>query len=208
MDIIQLWQAALRDAGIGEKDAVLFDRPADKYSDGCSGKCWFPGDLIIDEQDREALGEDIDKANSAECKDLRRVAVWTEGRTDAGIAAAMRHELEHSRQFKWGRSLLNLHGDAEDLLRRYAGGLSGSNELYNRIPTEVDANRAASIFVRKLFGPACIDALVESGDPDIALFRADDPPGPIGHELRIRMKAFVEVDGRKLADEFVRKHQP
>jgi hypothetical protein len=205
VDIDELWQAALDDAGIDAKDAMLFVRSGPQAPDGCRGKCWPRNDVIDDESDCRALGECVDRANSDAARAVRRVAVWIAGRTDEGIAAAIRHELEHSHQFEWGRSLLNLHGEAEDLLRRHAGGLTGSSELYNKIPMEVDANRAASLFVRNRFDISRIDSLIAAGDPDVALFREDDPPEPIGDALRVRMKAFVDSDGAQLADEFARR---
>jgi hypothetical protein len=143
------------------------------------------------------------EANGEPGRSKRRVAIWTD-HSEEGIAATLRHELEHTIQHEGqGRVLQRLHDEAFDVLCRIAGGLPGSNLLYNMIPMEQDANAAAAVFVRSLFGDARIDALVASGDKHSAMFQSREGPQRVA-SMRERMENFVHTDGPRIATEFVR----
>ena len=99
--------------------------------------------------------------------------------------------------------LQRLYDEAFDVLCKIAGLVPRSNLLYNMIPMERDANAAAAVFVRSLFGDARIDSLVDAGDKHSAMFRSREGPQPIA-SIRERMEHFVKTDGPRIATEFVR----
>lgn len=128
--------------------------------------------------------------NADECIDTYRIVVFTE-RTVEGIAAALRHELEHSLQRDaHGQRLLEVHGVAEAVICERVGGLPGGGFLYQVIPDEMDANAAAAIFVREHFGVDRIDELLRAGDSDGGAFRSLVGPSP-RNTLPERMVRFL-----------------
>jgi len=201
-ELRELWESTLRDACIDQADAALFAMPSNRSSAGFGAKAWVRGSVIDDAADVEALGERLAEANSGRVRNLRRVAVWTGGRSREGLAATLRHELEHTVQLEvLGEILQQLSDDAYSVLIEHAGGLPGSGVLYHAIPAEADANAAAARFVRDRFGDARIDELVEGGDRDRAAMRQQNPPEPL-ETLRDRMQDFVGVLGPAMAKEF------
>lgn len=117
--------------------------------------------------------------------DAYRVLLWTE-RSIEGSAALIRHELEHARQIDTRPEVRDLHELAVDVIRL----APASGQLYQRIPTEADANAAAGTWVRSYFGAGLIDRLVEDGDPDAAALRPSEPPRSPA-DLPERMVAFL-----------------
>lgn len=204
-DFNELWHAALADACVDPADAVLFPLPGSQSSAGFGGKTWLRGTLIDDAADVEALGAYLIEANTHPARQLRRVAICIGGRSREGLAAALRHELEHTLQLElFGEILQRLHDEAYSVLIENAGGLPGSNVLYQRIPMEADANAAAAHFVRKFFGDSRIDELVEAGDPDRAAMRAQERPLRL-ETLAVRMEHFIDASGPGIAIEFRRR---
>ncbi len=202
--IDEIWRAALADAGIQYACATLFRVPGESSSDGLGAKTWAPGSTIDDPNDMVVLGSQLEGANSDLGRASCRVAVWID-RSPEGIAALIRHELEHNLQFQvHGAVLQRLHDRALNVLVQHAGGLPGSGALYNAIPMEADANAAASRFVRKRYGDERIYSLIRAEDKDAAAFRSTAPPLPL-HSLRQRMKAFIETEGPELARAFAER---
>lgn len=198
----ELWEAALADAGVEPGDAFLFALAGRTSSCGYRAKTWLRGSVIDAPDDVDAFGERLAEANSEPIRWLRRVAVWTGDRSLEGLAATLRHELEHTLQLDaFGRVLERLHERALSMLIEHAGGKPGSGVLYQAIPMEADANAAAAQFVRTRFGDARIDELVEAGDPDVAAMRRLEPPAPL-EGLSERMKRFVKESGPAMAREF------
>jgi hypothetical protein len=201
LDISTYWSAAVADASLAVADVVLLPRPGAASGDGRSGICWLRDTTIDAAEDIAALGDDLPRANGPDCRHRWRVAVWS-GRSAVGIAATMRHELEHCRQMSvHGAPLSDLHVASYDLLCTGVGGMDGGARLYNCVPMEADANSAASVFVRSFFGHDRIDSLLAAGDNDSAMFRGLTGPAPI-ESLLDRMTAFIEVDGPSLIAAF------
>jgi hypothetical protein len=165
---------------------------------------WLRGTLIEDPEELAALGVHADDASSEASRGARRVVVSTD-RSREGIAAAMRHELEHSHQLEeFGATLQQRHAVAKEVLAEHAGDagqLAGAAALYNAIPMEADANAAAATFARNMFGDDRINALIHGEDPDAALFRPTQPPGPLD-TLLDRMGQFIINDGPAAARNF------
>jgi hypothetical protein len=84
--------------------------------------------------------------------------------TEAFLAAVLRHELEHARQAQapGGRQALEVDQNLVDpVLSKKAGGIKGGARYYNMKPSELDANAAASVYVRSHF-PEAVPALLET----------------------------------------------
>jgi hypothetical protein len=210
------WSAALQDAGIDPGDAILYAFGGERSSTDFQAKTWPRGDFINEDGDVVAFGDDLALANSEPVRPLRRVAVWTT-RSPVAVAALTRHELEHSLQFDaddpalledlHARALRVMDESAVGVPRNEAGEIIGGGELYNSIPMEVDANAAASWFVRSRFGDQCIDDLVEAGDSHVALLRRCPRPAPAATVLS-RMEEFVNQGAAQAAERFVAKSRP
>jgi hypothetical protein len=83
---------------------------------------------------------------------------------EAFFAAVLRHELEHARQatVPGGRGALEIDQNFVDpALGKKAGGIKGGAAYYNMKPSEMDANAAASVYVRKHFSDA-VPTLLDS----------------------------------------------
>src|SRR4051794_7719654 len=98
LELDELWEAALADAGIAAVDAVLFALPGLESNYGYRAKAWMRGVTINDPDDTEALGSRLEEANSEPIRQLRRVAAWMDSRSLEGLGAILRHEFEHSIQ--------------------------------------------------------------------------------------------------------------
>ncbi|HKO17421.1 MAG TPA: hypothetical protein VJU82_00895 [Acidobacteriaceae bacterium] len=96
---------------------------------------------------------------------------------EAFFAAVVRHELEHARQAEAPDGRLALEVDqnlVDPLLFRRAGGIKGGAEYYNMKPSEMDANAAASVYVRSRF-PDQVPILLEA-DVCGAMLRSNTEP--------------------------------
>ncbi len=196
------------DAEIDRADALLF-RIVDTSDNADLGKCWLRNVEISEPADRITLGTQLAAANVPDAQIKWRAGVRIDQGPEA-VAGLIRHELEHCRQYAIadpGTGLLNLHFAAQESLAP-AHDLPGSNELYNKIPMELDADAAASCFARRKFGDARIDALVAAGNPHRALFReSGDYQRPSRKQLFARMRAFIDVEGPALAQEFASRYR-
>jgi len=196
-----LWRAAVAAAGIDPEKALLFEFRGDPSPSACRAKTWAPGSTIDNPDDRAALGERLDEANSEGGRAGCRIGVWID-RSPESLAGVLRHELEHCLQFEaHGHVLQTLHDRAVEILSEQAGGLDGSGSLYNKIPMEVDATSAAAIFVRSIFGNLRIDSFLRARHEDAALFRLPEGSQPVD-SLLCRMKRFILIDGPRLANDF------
>lgn len=88
------------------------------------------------------------------------------GAIEAYFAVVVRHELEHARQVDAPDGRLALEVDqnlVDPVLFERAGGIKGGAEYHNMKPSELDANAAASVYVRSRFPdevPILLDAEV------------------------------------------------
>jgi hypothetical protein len=220
-DLAEIWTAALVDAGVDASDAVLYPFAGKQSSTGYVARTWARGALVTEPGDVAAFGDNLAVANNKQARGLRRVAVWTDWPPEA-LAGLIRHELEHSLQFD-----ADSHGMFEDDLQELyhqamvalyksalalgmptseTNGVIGGGELYNQIPMEVDANAAASWFVRSRFGDKRIDLLVQNDNAHVALFRRSRMPEPVA-TIRARMEEFVSHGAARAARQFAAKHR-
>jgi hypothetical protein len=189
-EIEAVWLAALAHAEIDPDEALLYALKGQQSQSGYSARYLARHLELHAEADFPELEPLLEEMNDEECIDAYRIVVWTE-RTIEGIAAAIRHELEHSLQREaHGQRLLELHGVAEAVICERIGGLAGGGFLYQVIPDEMDANAAAAVFARSRFGPDRIDELLRAGDTDGAGFRSLVGPSPV-ETLPERMVLFL-----------------
>lgn len=186
-DIEQVWLAVLADAGIDASQALLWTFPGSKSErEGWGAVYWTRGLDVCDEgSDLSAV---LSNVNDPKCIRAIRVGVWTD-RTLEGTAALLRHELEHAQQFALHPNLPTLCEIAEDVVRL----ATDSGRLYNAIPTEVDANAVAAVFVRSRYGDERIDALVSADDADVAVLRRPEANSS-GADLPERMLQFLAAN--------------
>jgi hypothetical protein len=142
---------------------------------------WVPGD---DTQ--------RDEANSEDDRVLHRITIPAQPSDCATFAALVRHELEHARQYDAGVGIADLHDFIEyDVLPEVAGGVNGCpGALINSIPTEMDCNAAASVYISDRFSTTEVE-LIRKGDRR-ALGCSLIPPAP-PETLPARMIAFAFV---------------
>jgi hypothetical protein len=125
-------------------------------------------------------------------KDRYRVACWI-GMDDAVVRAVLRHELEHVRQWKWGGGdsafvlALSEYETHDDV--GYAD-LPANGQVYNLVPIELDANGAASRFIRATEGDGAADEWTATLDP--GLFRRRPVPEPL-ETLPARLISYASV---------------
>jgi hypothetical protein len=189
-EIEELWLEALADADLNPDDALLYLLDGEKSSHGNAGRYLHRHLRIDPENEAPEIGPILDEANHDDCIDQHRIVVFTD-RTIEGIAALIRHELEHARQYEaQGQPLSELGGVAEQVIRERVGDLVGGGFLYQVIPIEMDANAAAALFVRTHFGADRIDKLLAQNDKDGSGFRSLVGPPPI-ETLPERMIRFL-----------------
>lgn len=118
-----------------------------------------------------------------------RIIVWND-RTVEGLAALVRHELEHAVQnAAHGTDVEGLYHLALQVLSVRVGDLPGSGLFYTTIPNELDANAASAVFVRERYGEERIRELLEARDSDSGAFRSLVGPAPV-ETLPERLLAF------------------
>jgi hypothetical protein len=182
--------AALADAGYAPEQ-VRFVRMTDVGEDNIAA-AWFRPHRDIDRGDRGFPGNEAQRAeaNSDENRNLHRVTIPAEPDDRVLFAALVRHELEHARQWDAMLGIFDLHDFIEhDILPEVAGGLDGrAGGLINTIPTEMDCNAAASVYISKQFSATDVQAIRDSGRRYLACSLL--PPPPPG-TLPARMIAFI-----------------
>ena len=189
-EIEGVWLAALEDAAIEASDALLYALDGESGSSGEGARYLYRGMKIVADQEAEEIHLLLDEMNGDDCIGAYRVVVFTD-RTIEGIAALLRHELEHGRQRDlFGQNLMELDGMAKSVISERVGGLCGGGFFYQVIPTEMDANAAAAQFVRGRFGADRMDELLRLGDKDGAAFRSLVGP-PAIETLPERMIQFL-----------------
>jgi hypothetical protein len=199
------YEAALADAAIEPARARLYlDKAMGK---GHVGAVWHvPGDeLVVDELFPNA--SQLADANAPEHRNLHRIVAPFEPTDAVTFAALVRHELEHARQYDaLGQGIFDLQRLLEEGVLPYRAALleGCAGSLINGVPTEIDANAAASVYVSARFTAEEVGAL-RSGDRRPL---ACSLVGPEPFEtLPARMVAYLFIH-RSCAEAFVKEHDP
>lgn len=200
----EVWVAAIEDASLNSNGCLLYVLDGEQSETGYSG--WhFARGIHINEA--EHFGADVipllPEMNSEACIDAVRIVVWRD-RTIEGLAALIRHELEHAVQDQeHGQKVEGLYHLALQVLAQRVGGLPGSGLLYTVIPNELDANAAAAMFVRTRYGEDRVRELLEARDKDSATFRSLVGPAPL-ETLPERLLAFF-ITHRDLCESYAQR---
>lgn len=158
------------------------------------GAAWFRPYTDIEPDDPHFPGTDAQRreANSDESRKLHRIAVPAEPDDRVLFAALVRHELEHARQWEAQPVIFDLQGFIEDdVLPEIVGGLDGcGGGLINTVPSEMDCNAAASVYITRRFGSAEIQP-IRNGPKRFLACSLIGPPPP--KTLPRRMIAFAYI---------------
>lgn len=191
-DIFAECHYALEDAGLAAEQVRFFR--LGELGTGNIGAAWFRPHADIERDDPHFPGDDAqrEEANSDECRNLHRIAVPAEPDDRVLFAALVRHELEHARQWDAQPVIFDLQGFIEDdVLSEIAGGLDGcGGGLINTVPSEMDCNAAASVYIASRFGSGEIQPIRNGPNR----FLACSLIGPLPPEtLPKRMIAFAYI---------------
>jgi hypothetical protein len=181
--IVAQWHAAMADAGLDDADVHLVVCAGAAVSGPPKGVSYNRGDELTGALDADGIvvtAEKIAEANAPENLSRYRVAVLEDIDPDdpsevAFLAAVMRHELEHCKQWEAGSKAHKLYGLVDQVIQLVCGDdQARAGELINTQPIEGDANAASSAYLRRRY-PEAIPALAAREDH----FLADwiDPPG-------------------------------
>jgi hypothetical protein len=195
-NIAPLWSSACEDAGyVPGADAVLYIVPGESPT-GNAAIHVEPGSSVGAVPGWPLEAGQIRDANSASRRPLHRVFVrdFSSPRVALGM---LRHELEHARQFERSSAVYRAMSFARDGLAREfevrePPSRDGSACLYNLLPAEEDANRAAARLTASVFGPPS-EAELESTDGP--LFRDQGPVDPDSLALRALIFMALFPDG-------------
>jgi hypothetical protein len=159
----EIWHEAITDSGLDSSKVHRFDA-ARAVTVGAGAQWWAPRESVHEPPvNLELSAKDAAAADATPLVEKHRVATapieGLEPRVaEAALAAKLRHELEHARQWEaCGREPFFLMQLAREVHRRKTGGIVYGAFL-NQMPIEDDANAAASLFVRKRW-PDCVDEL-------------------------------------------------
>jgi hypothetical protein len=185
--------AALADAGYSQGQVRFYALTELGVADHV-GAAWFRPWMRIEDDDRQFRNAVLRaEANSLDDRELHRVIVPAHPTDRVEFAALLRHELEHARQFDAvGVGVSDLQDFIEnDVLCEVAGGLDGcAGGLINAVPTEIDCNAAAAIYIAGRFSP---DELAHLRNGDRRFLACSLIP-PASHDtLIVRMIAFVYI---------------
>jgi hypothetical protein len=190
----ELWREAVADSGLDEAQLHRFDAVR-AVVEGFGAQWWAPGVSVHEPPVRLELSEDdAAAADRAPLFEKHRVATLPieglEGPlAEAALAAMLRHELEHARQWEavGGPEAFKLLQLASEVYSRKTGGTMHGGFL-TQLPIEDDANAAASVFVRKIRPDVAAD--LAQHDFYGPLARAIvAPPSP--ESLVVRMLGFL-----------------
>jgi hypothetical protein len=198
-------QAALADAGIEPARARRYLAKA--AGKGHLGAVWHPpGDeLVVDEQFPDA--SQLADANDPKHRDLHRIVAPAEPDDAVTFAALVRHELEHARQHDaLGQPIFDLQRFIENCVLPYRAALleGCGGPLVNGVPTEIDCNAAASVYVSARFTAEEVATLRSGRRKPLACSLVGPEPF---ETLPTRMVAYVHIH-RSCAEAYVKEYEP
>jgi hypothetical protein len=180
------WRAAAADA--------VLERPARLWLfDGASRPdhqiaCLYPSESHYNDPDSEKVADELDEAL---LRGEHRIGLWIGDRPVEVCTGLLRHELAHAEQEEANSSeLAELNELASQVLRLHPGAPTRWGELYNSIPTEVEANATAARYMRTLLSPFPIEELVVA-DPNHRSLLTREGSGQPLDTLERRMVEFL-----------------
>lgn len=203
--ISEIWVEALADAQFDPEDALLFvfEGPG---PGGLHGYCLQRSRTIISTPEVPQLDALLEQLNAEACIHAIKVLLWNGERGVEELAAVVRHELEHARQFDaHADRLIQLHGVVQCVLAERVGSLPGGALLYTTMPMELDANAASARFVTRLYGEDRVLELLHDPGVDGAALRSHVEPAQL-ETLPERMLMFLAIHS-DLCDRFAASEQ-
>jgi hypothetical protein len=175
------WPDLLADADLENEDVVLLFRHGEPGPNGWEAMHW--GRYVQVQEDEFLVDAQRDEANADGVLGKHRVATWDSGRDDDMTllirVAALRHELEHARQWdQVGPIPFQMTWMVDDVLRVKLEGVPGGSLFYNFKPLEQDANAAASVYVRRTRHADLVNVLARSRDHGQFARSLTPPPDP------------------------------
>lgn len=160
---------------------------------------FFPGDELVEEYEFPLDRRQLEAANRPTSRDRHRIAAWL-GVEEVPLAAKLRHELEHARQWDaCGERFVWFDCRMRDATAKAFGAGRGGGRVYNLFPTEVSANAAAADFVRRAYGEDA--AAARRNDPhDALLFRNEGGTVPLDLLPRQTL-CFASLTAREFDEE-------
>ena len=202
MDYQLEWEAAVLDADFSLDDVKLFRPSTEVAADGETVEAYVPpGFKIVSggpfgDGDQELLQE----ANPYTKR--HRIFVWAAPEPLLTVAR-MRHELEHAKQSDChGTAIQDLQGLLFMALAAKVVGIPGTSDLYDLLPSELDAHAAASRFVRDRHADEVV-AVWPTECP--AILRSHTGPEPV-ETLPVRTVAYAAQFASVCEDWSLREH--
>jgi hypothetical protein len=163
--VLELWLAARAHAGLADAPVHLYPYEVPPALDVPTAAFFEPGDSVSDLEARPLTR--AQRRDSNDHRDDPRILLFT-GPEDAVVAAKLRHELEHVRQWRCvphGRKLFKVYRTVIDAFDAFVGvDNRGSAVLYNLVPFESDANAAAYEFSRQRLAEPDMRRLEQGSD--------------------------------------------
>lgn len=191
--IQEAWDQAVASSGLHAAGVHLLPVPGAAVQGTNKAACYPRDKVLVDDPDDLLHGPMLAEANLPQIRPMHRIAIYEDVDEDdpvaiAILAATLRHELRHAEQHETcGEALRPLDELADCVVSWKVGGLSGSGLLYNFKPTELDANGASAMFLRRHY-PDEVEVILEGEDS--ALARSNTPPGSL-LDLPAKTVAFL-----------------
>jgi hypothetical protein len=183
--------AAIADAGYLSEEVRFFRVTG---NEALAAAAWFRPFCDIDQGAEVFAGDHarLEEANSDESRKLHRIVIPASPTDRVLFAALVRHELEHALQWDAMLGIFDLHDFIEhEVLPQLAGDLDCCRGgLVNTIPTEIDCNAAASVYIHGRFKAEEVHALRQTDRRLLACSRLRPPPR---ETLPGRMIAFTFI---------------
>jgi hypothetical protein len=185
-------RAALADADLASERVRFFHLI--EIGKAGMGAAWFRPYTSIEPDDPGFPGDDAqrEEANNDANRALHRITVPAKPDGRVLFAALLRHELEHARQWDAQVGVFELQDFLEcEVLPEIAEGLDGCRGwLINTMPSEMDCNAAASVYIAGRFSDAEIHPIRNGPNRYLACSRLAPPPP---ETLPARMSAFAYI---------------
>jgi hypothetical protein len=183
---------ALADADLAPEGVRFFQ--LSEMGKAGMGAAWFRPYTDIEPDDPGFPGADAqrEEANNEANRALHRIVVPSEPDGRMLFAALLRHELEHARQWDAHVGVFELQDFLEyEVLPEIAECLDGCRGwLINTIPSEMDCNAAASVYIAGRFSDAEIHPIRNGPNRYLVCSRLAPPPP---ETLPARMSAFAYI---------------
>lgn len=175
-EVGQLWAIACEHAEYEPGSQAVLYLITGNSKDGHSALHIEPGSRVFSDPEWPLDARQIADANSPARRHAHRILV-RDFRSPRVALGRLRHELEHARQYDKSPDIYLAMDFVQDAVsrafdEREPPSRTGSAAIYNILPSEEDANRAAAQLTTSHFGPPSDEELADTNGP---LFRDESP---------------------------------